>query len=155
MYPILKLKPGKENNVIYRHPWVFSGALAASDVELENGELVHIADANGQVIGTGTYSNHSQISVRVFDFSNCQIDAAWIGARIGSAQKQREIVYARGLHARTRGAARGAPAPRSERCPADAFLLFRRAIAVERALVLYPLLARCAPRKSCSFGRPS
>ena len=92
MYPILKLKPGKENNVIYRHPWVFSGALAASDIELKNGELVHIADADGQVIGTGTYSNHSQISVRVFDFSNCQIDATWVGARIASAQKQREIL---------------------------------------------------------------
>ncbi|MGB5106734.1 MAG: class I SAM-dependent rRNA methyltransferase [Candidatus Zixiibacteriota bacterium] len=92
MYPILKLRPGKENNVIYRHPWVFSGALSAADIDLDNGELVHVADANGQIIGTGTYSNRSQISIRVLDFSNTTIDRDWIGGRIAAAQKQREIL---------------------------------------------------------------
>lgn len=92
MYPILKLKPGKENNVIYRHPWVFSGAVASPLNDLDNGELVHVADSGGQIIGTGTFSTHSQIAIRVFDFARADINAAWISGRIASAQKQRELL---------------------------------------------------------------
>ncbi len=92
MYPVLKLKSGKENNVIYRHPWVFSGAVASSMEDLENGELVHVADFDGKVIGTGTYSSRSQIAVRVFEFGESAIDQEWINSRIAAAQKQRTIL---------------------------------------------------------------
>ncbi|MBK7091019.1 MAG: class I SAM-dependent rRNA methyltransferase [bacterium] len=92
MYPILKLKPGKENNVIFRHPWVFSGAFASPLDQLDNGELVHVADAAGQIIGTGTFSTHSQIAVRVFEFGKAEIDYDWIRARIIAAQEQRSLL---------------------------------------------------------------
>lgn len=92
MYPILKLKPGKENNVIFRHPWVFSGAFASPLDQLDNGELVHVADAAGQIIGTGTFSTHSQIAVRVFEFGKAEIDYDWIRARIIAAQEQRALL---------------------------------------------------------------
>jgi len=92
LYPILKLKPGKENNVIFRHPWVFSGAFASPLDQLDNGELVHVADAAGQIIGTGTFSTHSQIAVRVFEFGKAEIDYDWIRARIIAAQEQRSLL---------------------------------------------------------------
>jgi 23S rRNA (cytosine1962-C5)-methyltransferase len=92
MYHILKLKPGKENNVLYRHPWVFSGAFASGFDDLENGDLVHVADANGKIIGTGTFSSHSQIAVRVFEFSEVTIDREWIAGRIAAAQNRRELL---------------------------------------------------------------
>lgn len=92
MYPVLNLKPGKENNVIFRHPWVFSGAFASPLDQLANGELVHVADSAGQIIGTGTFSTHSQIAVRVFEFGKAEIDSAWIRNRILVAQDQRSIL---------------------------------------------------------------
>lgn len=92
MYPVLSLKPGKENNVIFRHPWVFSGAFASPLDQLDNGELVHVSDSSGQIIGTGTFSSHSQIAVRVFDFRRTELDHAWIRARITAAQEQRALL---------------------------------------------------------------
>ena len=92
LYPILRLKPGKENNVIFRHPWVFSGAIDSGLDDLTNGDFVHVADSAGQIIGTGTFSSHSQIAVRVFDFARIEIDATWIGNRISAAQSQRELL---------------------------------------------------------------
>lgn len=92
MYPILKLKQGKENNVIYRHPWIFSGAIASPMDDLFNGQLVHVADSDGKMIGTGTYSSHSQIAVRVFDFLETDIDSGWVSRRISEANSQRELL---------------------------------------------------------------
>lgn len=92
MYPILKLKPGKENNVIFRHPWVFSGAIASPLDDLDNGQAVFVADSAGQIIGAGTYSSHSQIAIRVFDFCEVEIDIHWIRKRILAAQNQRLVL---------------------------------------------------------------
>ncbi len=92
MYPVLKLKEGKEANVGFRHPWIFSRALADGQKKPEHGALVHVADRQGRIIGTGTYSASSSIAVRVFAFKEAVIDRAWLAAKIADAHQKRVLM---------------------------------------------------------------
>lgn len=88
-YPVIKLKEGREANVGFRHPWIFSGALESIPKGLTVGSLVHIADRNGRIIGTGSFEGDANIAVRVFDFSETVIDEPWIRERIQQAHELR------------------------------------------------------------------
>ncbi|MFH1012378.1 MAG: class I SAM-dependent rRNA methyltransferase [Candidatus Peregrinibacteria bacterium] len=90
-YPTLKLKKGKEITLKYHHPWVFSGALESSAENLPNGSLVRVADFEGRVMGTGTYSEHSMIAVRVFDFKDAVINRSWLTDKIRQAFAYRKL----------------------------------------------------------------
>lgn len=89
MYPILTLKPGKEGALGFHHPWVFSGALQVAPHKIEQGAIVRVVDQQGKTIGTGTYSAHSMIAVRIFDFAECTLDLEWFAARLRRAQERR------------------------------------------------------------------
>ncbi len=91
-YHVLPLIPGKEANVGFKHPWVFSGALAKVDEKAKHGSLVHVVDRNGKIIGTGTYSNKSSIAVRVFAFGDAMIDRAWFEAKLKAADERRRLM---------------------------------------------------------------
>ncbi|SYZ73931.1 conserved hypothetical protein [Candidatus Zixiibacteriota bacterium] len=82
MYPVLRLKSGKESTVLQRHPWIFSGALVDIPDGIPHGSLVRVADNDGHIIGTGTLSNRTTIAVRVFHFGDAVIDSAWIRERV-------------------------------------------------------------------------
>src|SRR5690349_12340020 len=88
MNPII-LKAGKEANVAFRHPWIFSGALENAPEDSAHGDVVRVADKRGIVLATGTYSARSSIAVRVFQFGDATIDRAWITARLKEANDRR------------------------------------------------------------------
>lgn len=83
---------GREASVGFRHPWVFSGAIELVPENLEEGSLVHVADRNGRIIGTGTFEGDASIAVRVFDFSETEIHEDWITNRIEQAHSQRLLL---------------------------------------------------------------
>jgi len=89
MYPVITLKAGKEANVAFRHPWIFSGALENVPDGAEHGSVVRVADKRGITLATGTYSARSSIAVRVFAFGEAQIDRAWLTARLKEANDRR------------------------------------------------------------------
>lgn len=91
-YPVIQLKTGREANVGFRHPWVFSGAIETGTKGLVGGELVHVADRNGRIIGTGTFEGSASIAVRIFDFSQTAITEDWFAARIEQANSQRLLL---------------------------------------------------------------
>jgi len=91
-YPAIQLKTGKEASVGFRHPWVFSGAISVIPDEVQHGDLVHVADRNERVIGTGTYSKTSSIAVRVFEFKEAKIDLKWFEQKITEAFDRRKII---------------------------------------------------------------
>lgn len=96
MYPVLQLKAGREASVGFHHPWVFSGAIETFPADLRPGVLVHIADRNGVVIGTGTYGKGT-IAVRIFDFREVVIDEAWMVTTLRKAYEQRQLLgYGKG-----------------------------------------------------------
>ncbi len=97
LYPILRLRKGKEQNIQYRHPWIFSGALEKSIGEISQqgvapGDLVHVAGSDGVILGTGTFSTHSMIAVRVFDFTDTEIDQKWVTERLTKAWEYRQFL---------------------------------------------------------------
>jgi 23S rRNA (cytosine1962-C5)-methyltransferase len=91
MYPEIRLKAGKEGNALFRHPWIFSGALEKTPDNLPNGSLVTVTDSRGKIIATGTYSAKSLIAVRIFEFGPAIINSDWIRRKIAAAQSLRLI----------------------------------------------------------------
>lgn len=68
----LVLKSGRDRSLINRHPWVFSGAVKNLP-DAENGEIIEVRANNDELLGYGFFSPHSQISCRVFEFTNVQM----------------------------------------------------------------------------------
>jgi 23S rRNA (cytosine1962-C5)-methyltransferase len=65
MLSTVVLKPGREKPVHNRHPWVFSGAIQRIQGTVEDGDLVYVADSQGQALATGYLNSRSQIVVRL------------------------------------------------------------------------------------------
>lgn len=87
-YPLLHLKPGKEELLSKRHPWVFSGALA----EVPSAPVVRLADASGNVMAIGTASAVNPLAVRVFRFEDATLDEAFFRARFTQAISLRKTL---------------------------------------------------------------
>ncbi len=92
MYPVLTLVRGKEANVIHRHPWIFSGALATKPDALHDGAIVRVADERGRILGTGTWSRRSSIAVRIFEFGEAELDRSWFARRFAEADDRRRLL---------------------------------------------------------------
>jgi 23S rRNA (cytosine1962-C5)-methyltransferase len=92
MYPIIKLKPGRENSLYFRHPWIFSGAFDKVPSDIPNGSLVYIANSEGKPIATGTFSANSMIAVRILEFEEIIINADWFRRRLLSANERRRFL---------------------------------------------------------------
>ena len=89
--PQIRLKPGRQKPLLRRHPWIFSGAVAAVEGDPGSGETVDVLDAGGQFVARGAYSPESQIRVRIWSFDpEEQIDAAFFRARLGRALALRQ-----------------------------------------------------------------
>lgn len=86
MIPQVRLRRGKEESLLRRHPWVFSGAVEYIEAEEEprEGEIVDVYTRDGEFIARGHYQIGS-IAVRVLSFEQEEIDQAWWNDRIASA----------------------------------------------------------------------
>ncbi len=87
----LALKPGREESVLRRHPWVFSGAIASESGDGSDG-LAEVVDAAGRPIARGAYSPHSQIVARLWSFDGRTPDLALFRERFAAARKLRKDV---------------------------------------------------------------
>jgi 23S rRNA (cytosine1962-C5)-methyltransferase len=67
MYPIIKLKKGKESSLIRKHPWVFSGAISTDCTTLKDGEIVSVQAHSRACLGVGHFQ-HGSIAVRMLTF---------------------------------------------------------------------------------------
>src|SRR3989338_3608000 len=92
LYPILTIKADRAPSVVFRHPWLFSGAFEKIPHDLEHGALVHVADPEGKMLGTGTFSKKSSIAVRVFEFGVAEITQDWLKDRIQKAHEKRLLL---------------------------------------------------------------
>ncbi|MDD6228922.1 MAG: class I SAM-dependent rRNA methyltransferase [Bacteroidales bacterium] len=87
----IKLKPGKEESVLRRHPWIFSGAIASLSAGLNEGDLVTVTDSRGEVLGTGHYQIGS-IAVRMLEFNSSALPDDFFMQRLESAFRLRETL---------------------------------------------------------------
>jgi len=88
--PVLRLKPGREKTLRQRHPWIFSGAIAAADEALKSGDTVTVLSADGAFMARAAYSPASQIRARVWTFDPRErIDAEFFVRRVARAVTER------------------------------------------------------------------
>jgi 23S rRNA (cytosine1962-C5)-methyltransferase len=65
MESTIVLKRGRDKPVRNRHPWIFSGAIDHTQGQPQDGDLVRVADSQGQFLATGYLNHRSQIVVRL------------------------------------------------------------------------------------------
>ncbi len=86
------LKRGKEESLLRRHPWIFSGAIARAEGEPEEGEIVDVFTSAGDFIARG-HCQIGSIAVRVLTFDKEEeIDGRWWNARIAKALDVRRSI---------------------------------------------------------------
>ena len=91
--PSVKLKKYRDKSFNRKHPWIFSGAIDSVKDINQNGETVDIISGDGKLLGYGSYSSQSQISVRVLSFNTeDKIDSDFFKQRVESAVQFREQI---------------------------------------------------------------
>lgn len=91
MYKKIILKKGKDESLKRFHPWVFSGAIAAIDEGVEEGDIVRVINNGGVQIAVGHYQIGS-IAVRVLAFGDVTIDMDFWKKRLTSALTMRQAI---------------------------------------------------------------
>ena len=90
-YPIIKLRRGKEESLDRFHPWVFSGAIASTPDNIEEGDLVEVISHDNRTIGVGHFQIGS-IAVRILEWGNATIDADFYCSRMQAAFELRRAL---------------------------------------------------------------
>ena len=85
----LRLKPGRDESVRRRHPWLFSGAVAFREGDGSDGKA-EVVDARGELLARGAYSPDSQIIARLWTFDGLPVDADLFRRRFLAARALRE-----------------------------------------------------------------
>ena len=91
--PALVLKPGREKSLLRRHPWIFSGAVQQVDDEPVPGGTLDLISSNGEFLGRGFYSPHSQIRARVWTFDDKTVDGNFFRSRVRSSIAARNALF--------------------------------------------------------------
>ena len=75
----LILKSGRDRSTIHRHPWIFSGGVKILP-KAQNGDIISVCNNDNMVLGYGFFDPQSQITCRIFEYSNEDLsfdDAYW------------------------------------------------------------------------------
>ena len=91
IYKKITLRRGKEESLKRFHPWVFSGAIAHADPEIEEGDLVSVFGSDGSHIGNGHFQVGS-IMVRILAWGDTAIDASFYSERLQQAWRVRHAL---------------------------------------------------------------
>lgn len=90
-YKQITLNRGKESSLERFHPWVFSGAIARMDQNIEEGDIVSVYSHDGQLMGNGHYQIGS-IAVRMLTFDGTAIDTSFFLNRLTTALQVRQAL---------------------------------------------------------------
>lgn len=88
---IIRLRKGKEESALRRHPWIFSGAIESLPSGLEEGDDVTVVAHDGTVIGSGHYQIGS-IAVRILEFGAERLSPDIYRRRINEALTLRKVL---------------------------------------------------------------
>jgi 23S rRNA (cytosine1962-C5)-methyltransferase len=83
------LKSGKDQSVLRRHPWIFSGAIKKIYGDPADGDLVQVFTNKDEPIALGHYQPGS-IAVRILEFGFVDIDDSFWSDRISNAYSLRK-----------------------------------------------------------------
>ena len=91
LYPIIKLRKGKDEAVKRFHPWIFSGAIESAVPGLQAGDIVTVVDSRNNILGTG-FAEAGNIAVKVLSFDNRKIDRFFWKERLAKALELRQLM---------------------------------------------------------------
>lgn len=91
MYKTISIRRGRDSSVRRFHPWIFSGAIAAKEDGIEEGDTVRVVDSEGNFLAVGHYQIGS-IAVRILSFEETEIDKAFFHRRIADALSLRKAL---------------------------------------------------------------
>lgn len=93
-YPAVTLTRKGQRFIEGGHVWVYAEEITSADSPIENGALVDVLTDKGRYLGTGFYSEHSKIRVRLLSRNaNDKFDEAFWSRRIRYALDYRRTVY--------------------------------------------------------------
>lgn len=87
-YNTVQIRKGKEQSLMRKHPWVFSGAIFSDVSTIKDGEIVIVKDFKERFLAIGHFQ-HATISVRVLSFEECKIDQSFFDKAINNAVQLR------------------------------------------------------------------
>ena len=88
---LITLRPGREQSVARRHPWLFSGAIAATAGDGTDGR-VEVRDASGALVGSGFHGGSANLAARLWTFGAEPLDEKLIRYRFERAVALRRQV---------------------------------------------------------------
>jgi len=95
MYAKVILNAGKEIAVKRLHPWVFSGAIARTEGNPTDGDVVEVFDKKFTYLATGHYYKGS-IAVKIFSYSETEINESFWLKKLNSAHQLRKTIVFQG-----------------------------------------------------------
>lgn len=90
-YKTIILKKGKEDSLLRKHPWIFSGAIHTISDKINEGEVVRVLASNGNFIAVGHWQIGS-IAVRVLSFVDEEINDEFYKKRLATAFDVRKSI---------------------------------------------------------------
>lgn len=94
-YPLCTITPKAEAAILRGHPWVYDAEILSLDGEPDNGAVVDVVSRKGRYLGTGFYSEHSKIRVRLLSRNtNDRFDEAFWRRKLQWAWEYRKSVMA-------------------------------------------------------------
>lgn len=91
------LKTGREKSVLLRHPWIFSGAIAAVHGDPGRGDTVAVYSSRKEPLGLAAYSPTSSIRARMWTWNPDEIiDRDFFARRLRNALELRSIAVPQG-----------------------------------------------------------
>ncbi|MBR5552722.1 MAG: class I SAM-dependent rRNA methyltransferase [Clostridia bacterium] len=92
-FPFVTITKKAEYSIKSGHPWVYDAEITNSTETIKNGELVDVFSQKGSYLGTGFYSVHSKIRVRILsDNANEKFEKSFFERRIKYAIEYRKTV---------------------------------------------------------------
>ena len=92
-YPVFAVTPKAEAAIHRGHPWVYAEEITSAPEHVENGTLVDVVSKKGRYLGTGFFSEHSKIRVRLISRNaNDRFDEAFWERKLRWAWEYRKAV---------------------------------------------------------------
>ncbi|MCB0353694.1 MAG: class I SAM-dependent rRNA methyltransferase [Bdellovibrionales bacterium] len=89
--PTLRLHSGRDYSVRRGHPWIFSGAIAKIEGEVEDGDVVRVVSSDGEFLALGHFGTGS-IAVKVFSRGRERDAEESLSERIQEAVATRRVL---------------------------------------------------------------
>jgi 23S rRNA (cytosine1962-C5)-methyltransferase len=91
MYKQIILRKNKEESLLRKHPWVFSGAIDLIDDEISDGDIVSVFDSKNRFLASGHFQN-ATIAVRILTFEEIELNQIFYNNVLSEAIELRKTL---------------------------------------------------------------